>query len=80
MDRRKLISDAHDDQEREEIRAVLSELPEEHPARQAHRDGADSITLTHLVERKEHIYKLAQAWLNGYERMLRRSSNFGQRV
>lgn len=75
MDRRKLILDAHDDQEREEIRAILSELPEEHPAWQAHRNGADAITLTDLVERKEHIYKLTQAWLNGYGRMLRRSSN-----
>ena len=76
MERRRPILDAHDDQEREEIRRILSELPEDHPARAAHKNGADAIALTYLVERKDHIYELTKAWLNGYERMLRRSSNF----
>ena len=68
---------AHDDQERDEILAVLGELPEDHPARTAHREGADAIRLTHLVDgRKDLINRLTQAWTDGYGRMLRRTSNF----
>jgi hypothetical protein len=71
------LFDAHDDQERSEISAALNDLPEDHPARRAHKEGADAIRLTHLVDgRKDLIDKLTQAWLAGYGRMLRRSSYF----
>lgn len=72
MDRRNLVLDAHDDQERDEIQAILSELPEDHPAWSARKQGADAIKLTHLVGRKELIDKLTRAWLDGHGRMLRR--------
>jgi hypothetical protein len=42
--------DAHDDQERAEILAILKELPQDHPAWAAHKEGADAIRLTHLVD------------------------------
>lgn len=59
--------EAHDDQERAEIVAVLKELPEDHPACIAHRDGADAIRLTHLVDgHKDLIERLTWAWLDGY--------------
>jgi hypothetical protein len=69
--------DAHDDQERTEILAVLKELPEDHPAWLAHKEGADAIRLTHLVDgRKDLVEKLTCAWLDGYGRTRRRSGNF----
>lgn len=72
--------DAHDDQERGEILAVLRELPDDHPAWGAHKDGADAVRLTHLVDgRKDLIERLIQAWTDGYNRMLRRSANFRPR-
>jgi hypothetical protein len=69
--------DAHDDQERAEIRAALGELSEDHPARTAHKEGADAIRLAHLVDgRKDLIDRLTRAWLDGYGRMLRRQAHF----
>jgi hypothetical protein len=69
--------DAHDDQERREILEILKELPEDHRAWVAHREGADAITLTHLVDkRQDFIDRLTNAWLGGYGRMLRRSGTF----
>lgn len=69
--------DAHDDHERGEILAALKVLPEDHPAWAAHKEGADAIKLTQLVDgRKDLIERLTRAWTDGYNRMLRRSSNF----
>jgi hypothetical protein len=69
--------DAHDDRERGEIVEILRELPEDHRARLAHREGADAIALTHLVgERQDLVDRLTQAWLAGYRRMLDRSGGF----
>jgi uncharacterized protein (UPF0297 family) len=68
--------DAHDDQERAEIRFILSALPYGHPARAAHRAGADAMTLTRLVDRQELVEKLTKAWLDGYNRKLRREGKF----
>jgi hypothetical protein len=61
-----------DDQERAAIHAILLELPEDHPARQAYRAGADPIRLMNLVEREDLVEKLNQAWLDWYSRRLRR--------
>jgi hypothetical protein len=69
--------DAHDDLERCEIQEILRELPEDHRARVAQREGADAIALTHLVDkRQDPVDRLTQAWLVGYGRMLRRSGGF----
>jgi hypothetical protein len=69
--------DAHDDQERRQIAEILQELPEDHRARAALREGADAIALTHLVDKRQDLIdRLTQAWLDGYGRMLRRSGGF----
>jgi hypothetical protein len=69
--------DAHDDQERSEIVEILRVLPEDHRAWRAHREGADAIALTHRVDKRQDLIdRLTQAWLDGYNRMLRRSGQF----
>jgi hypothetical protein len=56
--------DAHDDQERSEIFEILKELPEDHRAWIAHREGADANALTHLVDKRQDlIERLTNAWL-----------------
>ena len=62
---------ARDDEQRAAIQAVLLELPENHPAREAYNAGADAIELTHLVDREDLAEKLNQAWLDWYARRLR---------
>lgn len=64
--------EARDDEQRAEIQAILGELPEHHPAREAYAAGADAIQLTYLVEREDLAEKLNQAWLEWYSRRLRR--------
>jgi hypothetical protein len=64
---------ARDDGQQSAIRAILSELPEDHPARAAHRGGADAIELTHLVGRDDLAEKLSQAWLDWYTARVRRA-------
>jgi hypothetical protein len=61
-------ADYRDDIEHAEVAAVLSELPEDHPARIAHYSGAreasDSIQLTHLVkERPDLVQRLTKGYL-----------------
>jgi len=73
-ERRRPTHDAHDDQEREEILVILRELPKEHAAWTARRNGADAIELAGMVGRKELVDKLTKAWLDGHERLLRCSS------
>jgi len=63
---------AHDDNEaRAAIQAILGELPEDHPAREAYRAGADPIRLINLVDREDLAEKLNQAWLDWYSTRLR---------
>jgi hypothetical protein len=62
---------ARDDGQQSAIRAILAELPEDHPAREAYRDGADAIELTHLVGREDLAEKLSQAWLDWYTERVR---------
>lgn len=64
--------EGRDDEQQAAIRAILGELPEDHPAREAYAAGADPIELTYLVEREDLIDKLNQAWLDWYSRRLRR--------
>jgi predicted nucleic acid-binding Zn-ribbon protein len=64
--------EARDDEEKAAIQAILGELPEDHPAREAYKAGADTIQLTYLVDREDLVEKLNQAWLERYSRRLRR--------
>jgi hypothetical protein len=64
---------ARDDEQRAAIGAILSELPDNHPARAAYRDGADAIALTYLVGREDLVEKLSQAWLDWYAERVRRA-------
>lgn len=66
--------DTRDEQEHAEITALLASLSEDHPARVAYADGADTITMTHLVaDRPELVDGLKKAYLAGYGRVLARS-------
>jgi hypothetical protein len=67
--------DARDDLDRSEILEILKELPEDNRARVAHREGANAIALTHLEDKRQDLIdRLTGAWLDGYNRMLRRTS------
>ena len=69
--------DTRDAEEHAAIAAILAELPPEHPACIAYfLDHEDTIRLTHLVCREDLVDRLTQAWLDGYNRMLRRTSHF----
>jgi hypothetical protein len=64
--------EARDDGARAAIQSILHELPEDHPAREAYRSGADPIRLINLVEREDLAEKLNQAWQDWYtSRLLR---------
>ena len=63
-------SAARDDSQRAAFKAILSELPEDHPARAAYVAGADAIQLMNLVEREDLVEKLNQAWLDWYSTQL----------
>jgi hypothetical protein len=62
---------ARDDAQRATLKSILSELPEDHPARAAYRAGADPIQLMNLVDREDLVEKLNQAWLDWYSTRLR---------
>jgi hypothetical protein len=64
--------EAHDDEARATIGAIVNELPADHPARAAYRAGADAIALTRLVHREDLVQKLNDAWQDWYTRKLRR--------
>jgi hypothetical protein len=68
--------DAHDDQERREIVAILDELPADHKAWQLHAQVADAIRLSHHVDCPALRERLTKGWIGGYNRMLRRISSF----
>lgn len=64
--------EARDDEQRAAIQAILSELPQDHPAVQAYRAGAGVIRLMHFVDRDDIADKLHQLWLDWYARRLQR--------
>jgi hypothetical protein len=66
--------ETRDDEARAAIQAIIEELPDEHPARDAYKAGADLIELTYLVGREDLAEKLNQTWLEWYARRLRRRS------
>ena len=61
-----------DHEARVAIRAILRELPEDHPAWEADRAGADVTRLINLVEREDLVEKLNQAWQDWYTGRLQR--------
>jgi len=61
-----------DDGARAAIQAILRELPEDHPAREAYRAGAAPTRLINLVDREDLAEKLNQAWQDWYTRRLLR--------
>jgi hypothetical protein len=65
-------SEARDDEQRAAFQAILGELPEDHPAREAYRAGADPMRLINLVDREDLAEKLNQAWQDWYTRRLLR--------
>lgn len=72
-------TEARYDEQKAAIQAILRELPEDHPARQAYRAGADPIELTQLVDREDLVEKLNDAWLDWYSRRLKRQRAGDQR-
>ena len=64
--------EAHDDEERAAIQAIVEQLPKDHPAREAYRAGADAIELTNLVGREDLVERLNEVWQDWYARRLRR--------
>jgi hypothetical protein len=71
------LHEARDDEQKAAIQAILGELPEDHPAREAYAAGADPIQLMNLVDREDLVEKLNQAWLDWYTRSLRRQRRGG---
>jgi hypothetical protein len=62
----------HDEQEAKQIREILEALPEDHPARKAQENGAGTIPLIYMVDRKDVAERLTKAWLDGCNRSERR--------
>ena len=69
------VPDIRDEQEHRDVAAILAALPEDHPARAAYAEGADTIRLTHLVP-SELVGALKDSFLAGYRRMLDRQGNY----
>jgi hypothetical protein len=70
-----MIPDIRDEQEHADVAAILAALPDQHPARVAYADGADTIRLTHLVP-GELVDSLTEAFFAGYRRMLQRHGSY----
>jgi hypothetical protein len=70
--------EARDEEERAAVRAIVEQLPQDHPAREAYEAGADAIELTHMVGREDLVEKLSQAWFDWYARMLLRQRRSAQ--
>lgn len=65
--------DTRDAEEHAAIAAILAELPVDHPAHLAYRDHEDTRRLTHLADRQDLAERLTLAFLDGYNRLLRRA-------
>lgn len=67
--------DIRDEQEHQNVSSILAALPEDHPARVAYAEGADTIRLTHLVP-PELVEGLTEAFFAGNRRMLHRQGGY----
>ena len=65
--------DSRDEEEKADVARILAVLPPEHPARQAHERGVDTIRLTHLVDDADLAAALTAAFLAGWRRLRKRS-------
>lgn len=66
-----------DELERATVARILAVLPDDHPARQALRAGADTVALTHLVaDRPELVAALTDEILAAYRRINERAGSF----
>jgi hypothetical protein len=69
------VPDVRDEEEKAQVTRILSVLPEDHPARAAHRCGADTIRLSHLVaDRPQLVQSLVRAYMAGLDRVWNRSA------
>jgi len=69
--------DTRDAEEHAAVAAALAALPASHPACIAYfLDHECTIGLTHLVDDQELARNLTNVYLDGYNRMLRRTSHF----
>jgi hypothetical protein len=69
------VPDVRDDEEKAEVARILCVLPEDHPAHAAHRSGADTIRLSHLVaDRADLVHALVRAYMAGLDRVWKRSA------
>ena len=57
--------ETRDDEARAAIQAIVDELPDGHPAREAYKAGADAIELTYLVGREDLAEKLNRRGSSG---------------
>ena len=69
------IPDIRDELEHRDVAAVLATLPDDHPARAAYAEGADTIRLTHLVS-AELVEPLTEVFCSGYRRFLQRQGGY----
>lgn len=68
--------DIRDEEEKAEVSRILAALPPGHPARKAHERGEDTRILSRLVGDAEMAKSFTEAFLSGYNRLLRRSQHF----
>ena len=69
------VPDVRDEEEKAEVTRILSVLPEDHPAHAAHRAGADTIKLSHLLtDRPQLVQSLVRAYMAGLDRVWKRSA------
>jgi hypothetical protein len=67
--------DMRDAEEKAEVTRILSVLPEDHPAHAAHRCGADTISISHLVaDRPQLVRALVRAYMASLDRVWKRSA------
>lgn len=74
-------ADCRDEEEHAEVARILSELPDEHPARIAYmtgtREASDSISLSYLVADRPHVVRaLTEANMATWRRMLDRQGAY----
>jgi hypothetical protein len=63
-----------DDVELADVARILAELKDDHIARQAFIKGANTLLLSAMVEHPDISQRLKRAYLNGFERLLRKKA------
>jgi hypothetical protein len=68
--------DTRDEQEKADVARILAVLPPDHPAREAHKHGVDTIRLTYMVGDAALARALTEAFLAGWDRSWDRHQHF----